>query len=58
MSLIPERKVGGGAAIGVPLGIILVWVVESQGVHVPTEVATAIGALLTFLAGYLIPNPK
>lgn len=43
-------SVGGGGA-GVALGIIVVWILTSNGVDVPEPVATAIGSLLTLILG-------
>jgi len=53
----PERKVGGAAAIGLPLGVITAWAfVAATGIEVPATVATAWGSLLTAVLAYVIPN--
>lgn len=43
-------SLGGGGA-GVALGIIVVWLLASNGIDVPEPVATAIGSLLTLSLG-------
>lgn len=43
-------SLGGGGA-GVALGIIVVWLLTSNGVDVPEPVGTAIGSLLTLALG-------
>lgn len=58
-SAVPTRKVAGGAVIGIPAGIILVWVLErfvlpSTAVPIPGEVASAIGSILSFLVAYFV----
>lgn len=47
------------AGIGVPLGIVTVWVFELvAGITAPGEVAAAWGAVLTWVASVLIPDHK
>lgn len=60
-SLRPTRKVIGGAAIGIPAGILLIWVAETfilpfVGYHepIPNDVAAAIGSILSFVASYFL----
>ena len=56
-NLKPDRKVGLGAlAIGVPAGIILAWLIGLTGVEVPTEVAAAMGGIVSAIAAYIVPN--
>jgi hypothetical protein len=61
----PTRKVAGGAVIGIPAGIVLVWVLNTfifpfispdvaNPITVPGEVAAAIGSILSFLASYFV----
>ena len=52
----PDRKVGLGSAIGIPLGILTAWGIGLAGVEVPPEVAAALGATITGLMTYLVPN--
>lgn len=45
------------AAIGGPLGVVVVWGIGAFAtVEVPPEVGAAIGAVLTFIASLLIPD--
>lgn len=58
-SSMPTRKVTGGAIIGIPGGIILVWVLEKfilppNAVPIPGEVASAMGSLLSVIAAYFV----
>jgi hypothetical protein len=60
-SLEPTRKVTGGAVVGIPTGIVLVWVLETfvlpalgYNNPIPGEVAVAIGSILSFIASYFI----
>lgn len=57
-SLKPIRKVAGGAVIGIPAGVVLVWVLQNfilpQGTTIPGEVSAAIGSILTFIAAYFV----
>ena len=53
----PTRKVGAGAVIGIPSGIILVWLLNTfAGLPepIPGEVAAAIGSILSFTASYFV----
>ncbi len=54
----PDRKVAIGAgAIGLPLGVIIVWALqEFTGVVVPAEIGAAIGSLISAIAAYFVPN--
>ena len=52
----PDRKVGLGTTIGIPLGMIAAWAIGLTGVVVPPEVAAAIGATITGIIAYFIPN--
>jgi len=58
-TLMPTRKVTGGAVIGIPGGIVVVWVLETfvlpaTAVPIPGEVAAAIGSILSFAAAYFV----
>lgn len=61
-TLTPTRKVGVGLAGGVPMGIVVVWLLQAfvlpANKPMPLEVATAIGALCSFVVSYFIPNAK
>lgn len=51
------NKKFSAAAIGGSISTILVWVLgEFVDVHVPAEVAAAVGALCTYAASALIPD--
>ncbi|MCH7761804.1 hypothetical protein IIA15_10475 [candidate division TA06 bacterium] len=57
----PTRKVTAGAVIGIPVGVVLVWVLDAfvlpnvgYGDKVPGEVAVAIGSMLSFIASYFV----
>lgn len=53
----PTRKVTGGAVVGIPSGVILVWLIDSfAGLPqpIPGEVAAAIGSLLSVVASYFV----
>ena len=52
----PDRKVGLGTAVGVPLGIVAAWAIGLTGVVVPPEVAAALGAVATGVVSYFVPN--
>jgi hypothetical protein len=58
-SAMPTRKVTGGAVIGIPAGIVIVWVLESfvlspNAIPIPGEVSAAIGSILSFVAAYFV----
>lgn len=45
------------AAIGGPLGVVVVWAVSAfSGLVIPAEIGAAFGAVLTFVASVLIPD--
>lgn len=49
----PSSSSVSSAAIGVPLGIVVVWALHQfAGVDMPAEVASAVGALVGALSGY------
>lgn len=53
----PTRKVAGGAgAIGVPLAVVVSWLISLYGLEVPGEVQAAMGALIATASAYLLPN--
>jgi hypothetical protein len=41
----------GSGAVGVPLAVIIAWLLQINGVQMPPEVTVALGALLTWAAG-------
>lgn len=58
MSEIEHRSIGyrsaGGASIGVPLGIIIVWLIDKSAFGpVPPEVAASIGSVISGILGFL-----
>ena len=53
-SAAPARKVWFGSLVGA-LTAILVWIIESIGLKVPSGIAVAISTLLTGIASYLMP---
>jgi hypothetical protein len=48
------RQAIGSGVIGLPAGIVLVWVIQQFGVDVPPEVGAAIGSLLSGLLGFFV----
>lgn len=51
----PTRKISRGAVIGIPSGVIFVFLIEQiPGVSIPGEVAAAIGCVLSFIASYFV----
>ncbi len=52
----PDRKVGLGTTLGIPLGMIVAWAIGLTGVVVPPEIAAALGAVVTGLIAYFVPN--
>ncbi len=52
----PDRKVGLGTAIGLPIGMIVAWAVGLTGIVVPPEIGAAIGAVTTGVISYFVPN--
>lgn len=51
-------KVAAGAAGGMPLAVVLVWIAGLLGVDMPAEVAAALAGLLGTVAAYLMPSTK
>jgi hypothetical protein len=49
---LPQSKMGAVALAG-SLTTIIVWILDTQGVSMPPEVAAAIATVLAFAAGYL-----
>lgn len=49
----------GGSGLGGAIGVIIVWILQQNGLEVTNEVGIAIGTVcsvvLTFVAGYLTP---
>ncbi len=56
----PERKIVAGGGFGLPLAVIIAWAwgAAMPEAKMPAEVSAALGAVLTTLFSYLIPNPK
>ena len=53
----PNRKIGSAALAG-GLSIILVWAVKQWGhVEIPPEVASGLTTVISFVTGYLVPEP-
>jgi putative flippase GtrA len=53
----PTRKVSGGIVIGAPASVIIAWALrEFAGVEMPPEVAAAVGALISIIIAYLVPD--
>lgn len=48
----PSNSTIAGVGIGVPLAIIVGWIIGLFGIVMPPEVQTALGAILSPLAGY------
>lgn len=58
MKISPTTKVAGAGAGGT-LGVVVVWFLSLVGVDVPTEVAVALGSLLSTLVAWLVSDmPK
>lgn len=51
----PGTAVTGGATIGAPLAVVLVWLANTHWLAepMPSEIATAAGAVITALVGYV-----
>ena len=52
-SLKPTRKVAA-AGVGLPVALILVWILQVNGVKVPPEISAAIGSIISFALAYMI----
>jgi len=53
----PSRKVGVGAGvIGPSVAVIAAFVMRERGIELTPEVVAAIGALISALMAYLIPD--
>lgn len=61
----PTRKVTGGAVIGIPAGVLLVWILNTlvlpaaspdiaNPIIIPGPVRSAIGSILSFIASYFV----
>jgi putative flippase GtrA len=54
-TLRPTRKVTAAGTIGLPAGVVLVYILEALGVGpIPIEVAAAIGSITSFIASYFV----
>jgi len=49
----PTRKVGMGAAIGVPGAVIAVWIARQFGLEMDPEVAAAFGGIIAQAVSYI-----
>ena len=58
MKWLPNRKVGFGAGFGMPIAVVLSWVLKANGVEMPDGVESAIGAIITGVIGYFVPNKE
>jgi hypothetical protein len=60
-SNVPTRKVGLGLVAGLPVGVVVVWLLKtyviSASTPMPEEVAVAIGSICSFIISYIIPEP-
>jgi uncharacterized membrane protein YfbV (UPF0208 family) len=54
----PSNSTIAGVGIGVPLAIIVAWILTLFGVVMPPEVQTALGAILSPIAGYFFIGGK
>ena len=54
-----QRKVGAGAALGIPLAVILTWAWNAAlpDTQMPPEVSAALGSILTTAVAWLVPQP-
>lgn len=55
----PSRKVTHGAVIGMPAGVVLVWVLQTfilpeAAVPIPSEVSVAMGSIISFIVSYFV----
>lgn len=56
---VPSRKVGAGAVIGIPVGIVLVWLLSTYGgAQIPDVVSAAIGSICSFVASYFVRDTE
>lgn len=55
-SYVPNRKIAAAGSVGVPLAIVLAWAISLSGVEMPAEVSTALGAVISTIIGYLVPE--
>ena len=54
-NLKPTRKVTA-AGMGLPVAMILVWILQVNGVKVPPEISAAIGSIISFAPGLYDPG--
>ena len=57
-TLVPNKKVSYGAAVGGPLAILAAWGLSKVVNDVPPEATAAIGSLLTTLIAYMTRETK
>lgn len=58
MPLKPSVNTVLSAGLGVPLAVIIAWIVGLIGIQMPGEVQAALGAILSALVGYLSPGGR
>lgn len=51
----PDRKVASGGLAGA-LSVVLIWILNTNGVKVPPEIASAITVIVSFAVSYVVPN--
>ena len=50
----PTRKVAAGVGIGMPLAIVIGWILSLYEIQMPNEVAVSLGSLLTAIISYIV----
>lgn len=54
----PDRKITASALAGATT-VVFAWMLrEFSGVEMPAEVASAVTVIVSFLVGYVVPNPS
>lgn len=56
MNWTPQRKIGAGLGVGMPVAVIAAWMLKVQGIEMPAEVSVALGSVITTLVAYLVPQ--
>ncbi len=54
----PQTKIMAAGTIGIPLATILAWAATQAGLEVPGEVQAALGALISTVVGYMMPQRR
>jgi Na+/H+ antiporter NhaA len=55
---VPTRKIAAAAGIGLPLAVLIAWVLSLYEIKMPVEVAAALGSLLSSVIGYFVPDKQ